>query len=140
MKRAFACVAALGFALAGSSGAQTSAPCSVPGDIPTDTLRSIALRLHPDVAASAHRNSFIVVTLIFDSNCRLIHHSVGNRRGPAILRTMSPEVARYRVWGGGYAELLPPSPEEEAALARNRAPLDNGRPHVSWAFTETANR
>lgn len=125
---------ALGCVVALSAASRVGAQCATTDAIPFDTLRTIALRLHPEVADSAYRTSYAVVTLVFDSSCRVVHHSLGHRRGPQTLATRDVRLAQYRLTYGGTLALLRPTREEDPVVTRSPAPFDDGRPQVAWAF------
>ena len=114
---------------------QTEAQCPTTDAIPFDTVRSIALRLHPEIADSVHRASYAVVTLVFDSSCRVVHHSLGHRRGPRTLATRDVRLAQYRLTYGGTLALLRPTRADDS-VAQSPAAFDDGRPQVAWAFVE----
>ena len=113
--------------------ASAVAQCTDSVAMSSDSLRSVALRLHPE-AASEHRNTYAVITLLFDSRCRLVHHSLGHRRGPNSLAGASPEIARYRLSHRGTLALLRETGSPSASP--RMAPFDDGQPHVVWAFVE----
>src|SRR4051812_1812400 len=77
---AIALVATVG-ALADAQSAKP--PCNRQMVLSPDSLRAIATRLHPESADTAKRRAQVTVGLVFDSECRLVHHAVGDRTGPA---------------------------------------------------------
>ena len=111
-----------------------SGQCADSIAISSDSLRSVALRLHPE-AASEHRNTYAVITLLFDSRCRLVHHSLGHRRGPDNLASASPDLARYRLSRRGTLALLRAT-GDQSTLSAKLPSFDDGQPEVVWAFVE----
>jgi hypothetical protein len=86
------------------------APACTPRDgLSLDSLRRIAIRLHPELTSDDNRRNFTIVGLVFDSECTLVRHAIG-RRDPepstvdTTLSRLIPATSgnRYRV--SGFAE------------------------------------
>lgn len=136
MKQSRVYALAVGLAVSLATAVPAAAQCPGSDGISLDSVRGIALRLHPAVLDSTLRRSYAVVTLVFDSSCRVVHHSLGYRRGPNTLASRDPQLSRYRLSHGGTLALLRPGRDEELASLRSPAPFDDGRPQVAWAFLE----
>lgn len=100
-----------------------------------DSLRGMASRLYPDTKAPSQAATFKVVVLIFDAECRLLHHGQGERLASTSLGTIRrivPETADYPFASLGVANLL----ERATDSSRRPAPWDDGSPLVAWAIRE----
>jgi hypothetical protein len=134
-------------ALTGSiaRGQVAKPPCNRRMIVSVDSLRDIALRLHPESAETAKRNAFVVVGLVFDSDCRLVHHAIGQRTGPAsadvVLARLVPDAAGSTYVTSGFAELstTPGADSVRRREARDRA-VDLGTPWVVWGVQTAGSR
>ena len=135
MRRSYLTLVA-GIVGASVAGAQAPAQCSVPDRLSLDSLRSIAVRLYPAATTQEQRASYSVVTLVFDSSCKLIHHAMRQRRGPNTLSTDARGLPQYRWASGGTTELLRLTPDEEAANKRSPLVFDSGRPLLTWMIAD----
>jgi hypothetical protein len=134
------------FILAASLTAMTSAlapaqasnpPCNRRMIVSTDSLRDMAQRLHPESADATKQRAFVTVGLVFDSECRLVHHAVGLRAGQAsaevVLARLIPEATGNTYVTSGFAE-LPVAARIDSTRPRElrRDGADTGAPWVVW--------
>jgi len=110
-----------------------------------DSLRTIATRLHPESADTAKRRAYVTVGLVFDSECRLVHHAVGRRTDPAsadiVLTRLIPEASGNRYVTSGFVELPIPRGADSLQYRLARAEhSDFGAPWVVWGVQRPTSR
>ena len=120
-------------------------PCDRRMIVSPDSLRNIAVRLHPESADSAKGRSYVTVGLVFDAQCQLLHHAVGRRIEPAhadvVLARLIPEAAGLRYVTSGFVELPVLGSVDSLKLRLARAEhADFGAPWVVWAVQSSAPR
>jgi hypothetical protein len=133
-------VAALCLVSASQLGAQATT-CRRPGSTFGDFARDTAMRLYPS-AVDSSKGPFATVGLLFDSNCVLVHHTLGRRVGrptvDSVLARLFPDVKPLRRTSGGIAQLRPITQGEELrSQARGDSQYDRGEPWVVWAVQRT---
>ena len=121
--------------------AQTLPACAKPSEAYRDSLTRVAARLHPEIADSS-RNGFAVVALVFDSDCRLIRHAFGYRRGlgridPLLAQLFPPSLARPAYSSVGTALFRQPTNAELRWRPAGDSTAGSGRPLVIWAVLQT---
>jgi hypothetical protein len=120
-------------------------PCNRRMIVSADSLRHIAQRLHPESADSAKGRAFVTVGLVFDAQCRLLHHAVGRRANPAsadsVLARLIPEAAGLRYVTSGFVELPVLGTLDSLQLRLARAEhVDFGAPWIVWGVQRSAAR
>jgi beta-lactamase regulating signal transducer with metallopeptidase domain len=63
----------------GSSSPHWPASCAAQQDAFADTTRAYARRLHPEAFSPSVRDSSMLVGLVFNERCQLLHHAAGRR-------------------------------------------------------------
>jgi len=76
-----------------ASEAQGRPPACASARIVPDSLRAYARTLHPAAFDRVRRDSSMLVGLVFDARCQLVHHAAGRR----IAERMSVDVALERL-------------------------------------------
>ncbi len=124
--------------------AQTLPPCAQELNLSTDSLTRLAATLHPQIADN-RRNDCAVVALVFESDCRLIRHAFGYRRGPvtidSVLAQFFPDSESIAYSSGGFTDFREPTDAEFRLWAQaGDGRRDGGTPWVTWAVHRTARR
>lgn len=130
--------------LASPAQAQRSTPYCWAGDVRTnalvDSLRQVAVRLYPQAVADARHTSSVQIAIVMDGECRITHHAIGVRRGPASIDTaiarLIPDVAGFRYSIGGYALLGRMSAGDSAQIGTDPR-KDIGLPWLVWGVAKT---
>lgn len=114
--------------------------------VSADSVRAIAARLHPESSDTAKRRAFVTVGLVFDADCRLVHHAVGRRTetgfADVVLARLIPQAANLRYVTTGFAELpIPLGSADSLQLRLARAEhWDFGSPWVVWGVQAAPQR
>jgi len=126
-------------ALTGSpADAQTAnPPCNRRMVVSGDSVRAIAKRLHPESVDIATSRAFVTVGLVFDAECRLVHHAIGRRSGPGhadvVLARLIPEAIGNTYVTSGFATLPVNAKIDSLVLHQARNDVaDVGTPWVVW--------
>jgi hypothetical protein len=77
-----------------ASEAQGRPPACASASTVPDSLRAYARTLHPAAFDSVRRDSSMLVGLVFDARCQLVHHAAGRR----LADRMSVDVALQRLF------------------------------------------
>ena len=69
-------VLALAF-LSASAGPQLpTSHCSGANGVPTDSLRTIATRMHPEALKPENQSGMVMIALVFDNHCAVVRHAM----------------------------------------------------------------
>ncbi len=105
-------------------------PCTAPAGPSPERLQAFARQYHPETLSPANNQASLLVGLVLDADCRLLHHATGRRAADSInveatLGTLFPGVRTTPFVVAGITDAGP------------EADQSPGRPWIVWAVVKS---